>query len=146
MALDFNSLTSTARCHGEFRHFFVSCRHVVHVVADSCEQEVHGEQEFRDTTQLIEIQLWTTLQATLTRRYATAPAEAPKKSSSTALYLTLTGVAGLGAYAYFFRGGATSTSTAVQKKPPQEKSPLDPENFVDFKLKKVEPYNHNTAK
>jgi len=86
------------------------------------------------------------LQATLTRRYATAPAEAPKKSSSTALYLTLTGVAGLGAYAYFFRGGATSTSTAVQKKPPQEKSPLDPENFVDFKLKKVEPYNHNTAK
>ncbi|KAJ7597659.1 NADH-cytochrome b5 reductase [Mycena floridula] len=25
-------------------------------------------------------------------------------------------------------------------------SPLDPEKFVDFKLKKVEPYNHNTAK
>jgi len=37
------------------RHFFVICRHVVRVVADSCEQEVHGEQEFRDTTQLIEI-------------------------------------------------------------------------------------------
>ena len=27
----------------------------------------------------------------------------------------------------------------------QEKSPLDPDNFVDFKLKRVEPYNHNTA-
>jgi len=25
-------------------------------------------------------------------------------------------------------------------------SPLDPEKFIDFKLKKVEPYNHNTAK
>lgn len=28
----------------------------------------------------------------------------------------------------------------------QEKSPLDPENFVDFKLKRVVPYNHNTSK
>lgn len=28
----------------------------------------------------------------------------------------------------------------------QEKSPLDPENFIDFKLKKVEHYNHNTSK
>ena len=27
----------------------------------------------------------------------------------------------------------------------QEKSPLDPENFVDFKLKKIVPYNHNTS-
>jgi hypothetical protein len=32
------------------------------------------------------------------------------------------------------------------KKPVQEKSPLDPQNFVDFKLKAIEPYNHNTAK
>jgi hypothetical protein len=35
-----------------------------------------------------------------------------------------------------------SSKTAVM----QEKSPLDPENFVDFKLKKIVPYNHNTAK
>lgn len=27
----------------------------------------------------------------------------------------------------------------------QEKSPLDPQNFIDFKLKKVIPYNHNTS-
>ena len=30
--------------------------------------------------------------------------------------------------------------------PKQLKSPFDPEKFVDFKLKRVEPYNHNTAK
>jgi cytochrome-b5 reductase len=30
-------------------------------------------------------------------------------------------------------------------KPKQEKSPLDPKNFTDFKLKKVLPYNHNTS-
>jgi len=30
--------------------------------------------------------------------------------------------------------------------PKQEKSPLDPENFVNFKLKKVVPYNDNTSK
>ena len=50
----------------------------------------------------------------------------------------------MGAYAFYFRGG--STSATVQKKPPQEKSPLDPEKFIDFKLKKVEQYNHNTSK
>ena len=49
------------------------------------------------------------------------------------------GAAGLGVYAYLERG-----PPAVKKV--QEKSPLDPENFVDFKLKRVEPYNHNTAK
>jgi cytochrome-b5 reductase len=27
----------------------------------------------------------------------------------------------------------------------QERSPLDPENFVNFKLKKIVPYNHNTS-
>ena len=27
-----------------------------------------------------------------------------------------------------------------------DKSALDPQSFLDFKLKKVEPYNHNTAK
>lgn len=52
------------------------------------------------------------------------------------------GVAGLGAYVYLDRSG----NAAVKPKKVQEKSPLDPDNFVDFKLKKIEPYNHNTAK
>ena len=51
------------------------------------------------------------------------------------------GVAGLGAYVYLDRSGKPE----VKAKKPQEKSPLDPDNFVDFKLKKVVPYNHNTA-
>ncbi|PSS29769.1 hypothetical protein PHLCEN_2v2917 [Hermanssonia centrifuga] len=52
------------------------------------------------------------------------------------------GVVGLAAYVYLDR---TGVKPAVVKKV-QEKSPLDPDNFVDFKLKKVEHYNHNTAK
>jgi cytochrome-b5 reductase len=48
------------------------------------------------------------------------------------------GTAGIGISAYLFM--------REDAKPKQEKSPLDPENFVNFKLKKVEPYNHNTAK
>ena len=36
-------------------------------------------------------------------------------------------------------------SAAVAPKKVQEKSPLDPDNFIDFKLKKVIPYNHNTS-
>lgn len=34
----------------------------------------------------------------------------------------------------------------MAKSEAQAKSPLDPENFVDFKLKKVLPYNHNTSR
>lgn len=33
----------------------------------------------------------------------------------------------------------------MKAKKQQEKSPFDPDNFVDFKLKKIVPYNHNTA-
>lgn len=47
------------------------------------------------------------------------------------------GVAGLGTYFYL-----NSTGKSVIT---QEKSPLDPENFKDFKLKKIVPYNHNTS-
>ncbi|KAI0076826.1 cytochrome-b5 reductase [Panus rudis PR-1116 ss-1] len=71
------------------------------------------------------------------RRYSTAP-EA-KKSSNLPLYLG--GAVGLGAYLYLEKGQGPKVAKKVQ-----EKSPLDPEKFVDFKLKKVEPYNHNTAK
>ncbi|KZS93256.1 cytochrome-b5 reductase [Sistotremastrum niveocremeum HHB9708] len=73
-----------------------------------------------------------------TRRYATS---APASSGSNwAIYLAGAGAAGLGAYVYL------GQTPETPKKPIQEKSPLDPKNFVDFKLKKVEPYNHNTAK
>lgn len=51
------------------------------------------------------------------------------------------GVAGLAGYLYL-----DSTNKAPVKPKISDKSPLDPQNFVDFKLKQVEPYNHNTAK
>jgi len=71
------------------------------------------------------------------RRYSTSPASA---SSNLAPWLTLVGSVGVGVSAYLL------LREDGFKKPKQEKSPLDPDNFVDFKLKKVEPYNHNTAK
>jgi cytochrome-b5 reductase len=37
-----------------------------------------------------------------------------------------------------------AASSPTKKK--QEKSALDPERFLDLKLKAVEPYNHNTAR
>ncbi|KAG6878959.1 hypothetical protein C0992_006314 [Termitomyces sp. T32_za158] len=71
-----------------------------------------------------------------TRRYAsTVPAA--KKSSNVPLIFLGCGIAGLGAYIYIDRAGKTQHI--------QEKSPFDPQNFVDFKLKKVIPYNHNTS-
>lgn len=36
-------------------------------------------------------------------------------------------------------------SSSEKPEQKQEKSPLDPNNFVDFKLKKIIPYNHNTS-
>jgi len=52
------------------------------------------------------------------------------------LYLIGAGTVGLGGYYYL---------SLQDTKPKQEKSPLDPENFKDFKLKKIKPYNHNTS-
>jgi len=84
------------------------------------------------------------------RRYAT---ETPKQSSKLPLYLGIGGCAGLGLYIYLDRFSGSSWRSHPQKgkdteekKPKQEKSPLDPKEFIDFKLKKVEPYNYNTAK
>ncbi len=69
------------------------------------------------------------------RAYSTgAPAE---KSSNSPYYFLGAGVVGLGAYFYLNQSQATMST--------QEKSPLDPNNFVDFKLKKIIPYNHNTS-
>ncbi|KAG5340556.1 hypothetical protein C0989_001242 [Termitomyces sp. Mn162] len=71
-----------------------------------------------------------------TRRYAsTTPAA--KKSSNIPLFFLTGGVVGLATYIYLDR--------ARKHEPIQEKSPFDPQNFVDFKLKKIIPYNHNTS-
>lgn len=59
------------------------------------------------------------------------------------MFAPVPGVAGLATYVYLER---TRPMPVVEAKKVQEKSPLDPDNFVDFKLKRVEPYNHNTAK
>ena len=73
------------------------------------------------------------------RRYSTAPTNA--KTSNVGFYLIGAGAAGLGAYAYL-----NSVTPSVQAVKLKETSPLDPGNFVDFELKKVEHYNHDTAK
>jgi len=73
------------------------------------------------------------------RRYLSTAAPIPTKGSSNlATWLTLAGTAGVGVAGYMLMKGT--------QKPKQLKSPLDPGNFVDFKLKKVEPYNHNTSR
>jgi len=60
----------------------------------------------------------------------TAPSRLPL------VFLTI-GTASAAAYLYVAHAPAM---------PRQEKSPFDPQNFVDFKLKKILPYNHNTAR
>ncbi|KAF8079197.1 cytochrome-b5 reductase [Lyophyllum atratum] len=77
-----------------------------------------------------------------TRRYASDTRPTPKPSNLPYVLLGA-GVAGLAGYIYMDYG--TRALTAVAPKL-QEKSPLDPKNFQDFKLKKVIPYNHNTSK
>jgi cytochrome-b5 reductase len=74
--------------------------------------------------------------AAAVRRYTTV---APKKASSNLPAILLgTGIlSAAGAYWYL--------DQTVLTKPKQEKSPLDPHNFVDFKLKKIVPYNHNSS-
>ncbi|KAK0466278.1 cytochrome-b5 reductase [Desarmillaria tabescens] len=72
----------------------------------------------------------------LTRRAYSTGASA-EKSSSSPYYFLGAGVVGLGTYFYLNQSQATMST--------QEKSPLDPNNFVDFKLKKIIPYNHNTS-
>ncbi|KAF8963949.1 cytochrome-b5 reductase [Flammula alnicola] len=66
------------------------------------------------------------------RSYATAPASKSK------LPAILLGVGALSAAGYLYLDRATL-------KPKQVTSPLDPQNFVDFKLKKIIPYNHNSS-
>jgi len=82
------------------------------------------------------------LRASAARRtYSTTPA--PQKSSNTPLILGLAGVAGLAGYAYLQY--ATPASQPLKAVVPL-KSALDKDNFVEFPLKRIEEYNHNTAK
>lgn len=84
------------------------------------------------------------------RRYATAPPPSEKARSSTQP-LVLIGLAGAmgAAFAYQFvlrtPDGAPVAAAAV-KQPTPTISALDKDKFIDFKLKKIEPYNHNTDK
>ncbi|KAG8763327.1 NADH-cytochrome b5 reductase [Ceratobasidium sp. 423] len=71
------------------------------------------------------------------RRYSTIPPP-PAKSSNLPLLLGVGGLLGIGAYIY------ADKTEAKPKKPLV--SALDKDNFKEFAVKKVEPYNHNTAK
>ena len=73
--------------------------------------------------------------STLHRSFSTS---LPQKSSSN-LPFVLLGVGTVSAAAYWYMESQTF-------KPKQEKSPFDPQNFLDFKLKKIVPYNHNTSR
>ena len=66
-------------------------------------------------------------------------ASTPKKSSNLPYVLLGAGAAGMGGYWYI-----EHQSKHAEVK--QDKSPLDPGNFKDFKLKRVIPYNDNTSK
>jgi cytochrome-b5 reductase len=68
----------------------------------------------------------------LRRSFSTSP---PQNKTSN-LPFVLLGIGTVSAAAYWYLEG---------HKPVQEKSPLDPQNFIDLKLKKVVPYNHNSA-
>jgi cytochrome-b5 reductase len=74
----------------------------------------------------------------------------PTKSSSSnlPLYFGGAGVVGLATYVYLGGSAASfsTTSATTTTKPKPEKSALDPERFLDLKLKAVEPYNHNTSR
>ena len=78
------------------------------------------------------------------------PGPTKKSSSNLPLYLGGAGIAGLATYVYLGGSAApfstTSTPAAPAAKPKPEKSALDPERFLDLKLKAVEPYNHNTSR
>ncbi|KAG9091577.1 NADH-cytochrome b5 reductase, partial [Ceratobasidium sp. 392] len=73
------------------------------------------------------------------RRYSTVPPPTAK-SSNLPLLLGIGGLLGIGAYVYADRSGAAS-----KPKVPLV-SALDKDNFKELVVKKVEPYNHNTAK
>ncbi|KXN85698.1 NADH-cytochrome b5 reductase 2 [Leucoagaricus sp. SymC.cos] len=70
------------------------------------------------------------------RRFASTAPE--KKSSNLPAILIATGVGAAGLYYYLEAGKPASKAKPTR-------SSLDPENYKDFKLKKIKPYNHNTS-
>ncbi|KAI0246415.1 cytochrome-b5 reductase [Lactifluus subvellereus] len=79
------------------------------------------------------------------RHFSTAGG-GPTKSSNLPLYLGGAGLVGLAAYVYLGGSPVPFSAASPPTKKKQEKSALDPERFLDLKLKAVEPYNHNTAR
>ncbi|KAK4050864.1 hypothetical protein OIV83_003286 [Microbotryomycetes sp. JL201] len=86
------------------------------------------------------------LRSSTIRAYSTAPSSAAAKgSSNTPLYFLTAGLVGAGAYYYSTtQDKAKSVHSGVQ--PATLPSALNPDEWKTFKLDKVEPYNHNTAK
>lgn len=81
-------------------------------------------------------------QVSNTRRYSTSSAFNSFIRPRTPLdfFLLVTG-GGVGWFGYnWFHDNYLRSETK------QEKSPFDPEKFINFKLKQVIPYNHNTSK
>jgi cytochrome-b5 reductase len=79
--------------------------------------------------------------------FSTSTGGTPKSSSSNLpFYLGGAGVTGLGAYLFLGGSPAPFSTTTSKPKQKQEKSALDPERFLDLKLKSIEPYNHNTSR
>jgi cytochrome-b5 reductase len=80
-------------------------------------------------------------------RHFTTPTGAPTKSSSSNLPFYLGGAGVTGLAAYFYLGGSPAPFSSTSKpKQKQEISALDPDNFLNLKLKSVEPHNHNTSR
>lgn len=82
------------------------------------------------------------------RRYATAPGQNSMGSTQSLVLVGLAGAMGVAAaYAFVLKQpsevGKTPAAAQVQK---PTVSAFDKDKFVDFKLKKIESYNHNTAK
>ncbi|EMD30879.1 hypothetical protein CERSUDRAFT_120279 [Gelatoporia subvermispora B] len=81
------------------------------------------------------------------RRYnSTTPPKPAAKSSNLPLWLGGAGIAGLSIYLYLDKGAGAQKAEQKSEPAAPKKDALDPKNFVDFELKKVEPYNYNTAK
>ena len=80
------------------------------------------------------------------------PGPTKPSSSNLPLYFGGAGLVGLATYVYLGGSAAsfsttTATTTTSTTKPKAEKKPaLDPERFLDLKLKAIEPYNHNTSR
>jgi cytochrome-b5 reductase len=77
-------------------------------------------------------------------RHLTTNTGGPAKSSTSNVpfYLGGAGLAGLATYVYLGGSGFAPASTKTKA----TTSALDPERFLDLKLKAIEPYNHNTSR